>query len=120
MAQFSKVKILKVETDKAQVYKDNKAVEGEFTTRVRALVVPIKPDPLYVNITKSGDEVINTFKALEGKTVLFPARLGVTDSGVSFLSLENGITIDDIDIIPDKAPKPLSGMGQPQQKPATA
>ena len=116
MAQFSKVKILKVETDKAQVYRDNKAVEGEFTVRVRALVVPIKPDPLYVNITKAGDEVIQTFKALEGKTVLFPARLGATDSGVAFLQLENGITIDDIDVIPDKAPK-IMAMGQ--QKPAT-
>lgn len=103
MAQFSKVKILKIVEDTAQAYDaEGKAIPGQRTPRIRALVVPIKPDDIHINLTAAGDEVINTFRALEGKNVLIPARAGVTESGMVYLSLDKSTTPDDIDLLVDK------------------
>lgn len=106
MASYSKVKILDVIEDTTQSYDENgDPVKGKRDSRIRAFVVPVKPDPVYVNLTAAGDEIINTFRALKNHVVLFPSRAGVTATGVVYLSLGQGITVDDIDLIPDKLSK---------------
>lgn len=108
--QYSKVKIIRVEKDNAQVYEDGKPVPGKLTPRIRAIVIPVKPDSMAMNITSFSNEIIQTFKSLEGQVVMFPSTLGVTENGTLYLQLDKSITVDEIDVIAEKPAQRSSSM----------
>ncbi len=114
MALNFKGNVLDVVIDQAQVYDDDgKAIPGKTAPRIRARVIPLKPESVMVNITNCSEVTQAAFKALVGKTVVFPCRVGQTDSGMSFLSVQSDLSPDDIDLI---AQKPIPPAAQQQNK----
>ncbi|POZ53304.1 hypothetical protein [Methylovulum psychrotolerans] len=110
MPAYQKLEILGFEEDTQTVYKDGRAT-NEVKPRLRAIVRPVKPDTMTINVTELGDDIINKFRAIVGRVALIPGRAGATDSGTLFITPEKGITADDIELLamPKPPAPPVSG-----------